>query len=107
MELAVLIYGGETTFARVRKRLKDANGLPIGTLHKNPILDTRVYEVEYADGHKASTAAIAITMTLFAQVDTEGNHHSLFEKNVYQCTDGKEIKQQDEFVMTKNGIRRH
>ena len=50
MELALPRYGGDTTFARVTKRLKDANGLPIGTSHENPILDTIVYEVEYADG---------------------------------------------------------
>ena len=30
-------------FACVTKRLKDANGLPIGTANENPILDTRVY----------------------------------------------------------------
>ena len=50
MELALPGDGGKTTFARVTKRLKDANGLPIGTSHENPILDTIVYEVEYADG---------------------------------------------------------
>ena len=49
MELALPREGGETTFAHVTKRLKDANGLPIGTSHENPILDTRFYEVEYAD----------------------------------------------------------
>ena len=30
-------------FAFVTKRLKDANGLPIVTANKNPILDTTVY----------------------------------------------------------------
>ena len=66
MELALPRDRGETTFARITKRLKDANGLPIGTSHDNPILDTRVYEVEYADVHKASMAANAIAMNLFA-----------------------------------------
>ena len=41
-------------FTCVTKRLKDANDLPIGTANENPILDTRVYQVEYVDGHKAS-----------------------------------------------------
>ena len=34
-------------FSRVTKRLRDANGLPIGTANDNPLLDTRIYEVEY------------------------------------------------------------
>ena len=37
--------GSEPAFARVKKRLRDANGLPIGTSNENPILDSRVYEV--------------------------------------------------------------
>ena len=69
MELDLPRDGWETTFALVTKRLKDTNGLPIGTSHENPILDTRVYEVEYADGHKASMAANALDMYLFAKVD--------------------------------------
>ena len=106
MELALPRDGGETTFAHVTKRLKDANGFPIGTSHENPILDTRVYEVKYADGHKSSMADHAIAMNLFAQVDAEGNCHALFDKISDHRTDGKEIKQQDAFITAKNGIRR-
>ena len=93
MELALPRDGGQTTFTRVTKRLKDANGLPIGTLHENPILDTRFYEVEYADGHKASIAANSIAMNLFSQVDAEGNRNALFNEISDHCIDGKEIKQ--------------
>ena len=60
-------------FSCVTKHLKDENGLPIGTANENPILDTRVYEVEYVDGHKASLTANAIAQNMFAQVDDEGN----------------------------------
>ena len=48
MELALPRDGGETTLARDTKHIKDANGLPIGTSHENPIVYTRVCEVEYA-----------------------------------------------------------
>ena len=78
MELALPRDEGESTFAHVTKRLKDANGFPIGTSHENPLLDTRFYEVEYADRHKASMSANSIAMNLFAQVDAEGNCHALF-----------------------------
>ena len=73
MELDLLRDGGETTFACVTKRLKDVNVFTIGTSHENPILATRVYEVEYADGHKSSMVANAIVVNLFAKVDVEGN----------------------------------
>ena len=47
------VDGSEPAFVRVKKRRRDANGLPIETSNENPILDSRVYEVEYQDGHKA------------------------------------------------------
>ena len=42
----------EPWMARVTKRLKDSNGIPIRTTDQNPLLDTRMYEVEFADGEK-------------------------------------------------------
>ena len=47
-------------FARVTKRLKDKDGLPIEKASENPILATRMYEVEYADGYKTAMAANAL-----------------------------------------------
>ena len=38
--------GNIPELARVTKRLFD-DGNPIGTAHENPIIDTRVYELEY------------------------------------------------------------
>ncbi|KAI2491297.1 Reverse transcriptase (RNA-dependent DNA polymerase) [Fragilaria crotonensis] len=76
MELA-LREGAEVQFGRVVKRLRDKDGLPIGTANDNPILDTRMYKVEFQDGHKASMAANAIAENLFSQIDDEGNRHVL------------------------------
>ena len=73
MELALDKGDDGPSFAKVTKRLRDANGLPIGIANDNPILDTRLYEVEYLDGHKASLSANEIAQNLFAQVDEEGN----------------------------------
>ena len=56
----------EPQLARVTKQLKDANGISIGTADQNPLLDTRMYEVEFADREKASVAANCIAENLFA-----------------------------------------
>ena len=63
----------EPRLARVTKQMKDPNGLPIGTAANNPLLDTRMYEVEYLDGKKVLLSANYITENLFVQVDDEGN----------------------------------
>jgi hypothetical protein len=68
MELAIPRDSDGPEFAKVTKRLRDKDGLPIGKANDNRILDTRMYQVEYPDGHKASLAANAIAENMFAQV---------------------------------------
>ena len=53
IELAMSRDDTGPEFAKVTKRLCDANGNPIGTVNDNPLLDTRIYEVAYSDGHRA------------------------------------------------------
>ena len=60
MEVALPRDGEEPELARVVKRLQDKDGIPIRTSNDNPILDSRIYEVEYPDGHRLSLSANAI-----------------------------------------------
>ena len=92
MEIAIDRHDDGPEFARVTKRLKDKDGLPIGTASENPILDTRIHEVEYADGYKTAMAANAIANNLFVQVDQDGRRFVLFEETIDHRTDGTEIK---------------
>ena len=96
----------EPRLAKVTKRLKDANGIPIGTADQNPLLDTRMYEVEFADGEKASLVANYIAENLFAQIDNEGNWQVLINEIIDYQTNGTELKQQDAFITTKMGTKR-
>ena len=67
MELALPRASGEAEFGRVVKRMRDKDGLPIGTANDNPLVDSRVYKVEFLDGHKSAVANI-IVENLFAQL---------------------------------------
>ena len=106
MEVALPRDSEGPEFARVTKRMRDANGIPIGTAHDNPILDTRVYEVEYLDGHKASLAANAIAENVFAQVDDEGHRHVLLDEIADHRVDGSQVHTEDGFITSSNGGRR-
>ena len=96
----------EPRLARVTKRLKDANGLPIGLANENPILDTRMYEVQYLDGEKASLVANNIAENLFAQIDDEGNCQVLMDEIIGHQSNEHAVKQQDAFITTKTGTKR-
>ena len=106
MELALPRGGGEVELGRVVKRMRDKDGLPIGTANDNPILDTRLYEVEFPDGHKTALAANSIAENLFSQVDDEGNRHVMLDEIIGHRTNGKEVKQQDAYLKTSSGTRR-
>ena len=106
MELALPRDGEGPEFARVTKRLRDKDGLPIGTANDNPILDTRLYEVEYLDGHKASLAANAIAENLFAQIDEEGNRYVTMDSIQSHRVDGTQVTKDNAFVISHNGGKR-
>ncbi len=106
MELALPRVGAEVQFGRVVKQLRDKDGFPIGTAHDNQILDTRLNEVGFQDGHKTSMAANAFAENLFAEVDDEGNRHVLFAEIVDHRTNGKQLTQQDAFVVDRSSTKR-
>ena len=106
MELAFDRSENGPSFAKVTKRLRDAQGLPIGTANDNLILDNRMYEVEYLDGFTTIMAANSIAEKMFAQVDEEGNLHVLFDEIVEHRCDGNQVKMQDSFYTNTRGVKR-
>ena len=106
MEIALPRDGDGPQFGRVTKRLRDANGLPIGIANDNPIMDTRLYEVEFLDGYKASLAANTIAENLFSQVDEDGNRYTLFDVIEVHRTTGEELHQKDAFIISANRGKR-
>jgi hypothetical protein len=63
-------------------RKRDMNGNPIGRKNSNPILDSRVYEVQFPDGHVEEFAANVIAECIYSQVDNEGNQYLMLQEIV-------------------------
>jgi hypothetical protein len=66
----------------VTARKRDSHGTPIGMANNNPILDTRIYEVTFPDGHTAEFVANVIAKCLYSQVDSEGNQYIITDEIV-------------------------
>jgi hypothetical protein len=107
MELALERDDTSAKFANVTKRMKDAAGNPIDTAHDNPILDTRLYEVEYLDRHKAAMAASVIAENMLAQVDHDGNRQILFETITYHRNDGTELQEGEPSIKNSSRVTRN
>jgi hypothetical protein len=78
MEIA-MARGGDGTLihAKVQRRVTDEEGIAVGTSHSNPLLDSRRYEVEFADGHIDELTANIIAENLLSQVDEEGRRQMM------------------------------
>ena len=106
MELATPRGSDGPEFSWVTRRFRDKDGITIVEANDNPILDTRMYEVEYPDDHKASLYVTAIVENMIAQVDSEGNRHVLFEKIIEHRNYGSKVKQKGIFTKIRNGNKR-
>ena len=84
----LLPQGGEASKATVVCRKRDHDGRPIGKRHANPLLDTRLYEVEFPDGTTKAVSANLIAENLLSQVDEEGRSYSILGEIVdHQITE--------------------
>ena len=106
MELALPRDGDGPELARVKRRKTDQDGRPIGRAHQNPILDTRVFEVEFLDGHTAAMTANGIAENLFAQVDQDGHRLLLMDEIIDHRRGSDAVSKEDAFITSSSGQRR-
>jgi Reverse transcriptase (RNA-dependent DNA polymerase) len=95
----VLMPIGDTLrTGKVLKRKFDGDGNPVGRASSNPLLDTRVYEVEFQDGTVQEYAANLIAEAIFAQVDDEGKQFVLIDSIIDHAKDGTAVSRDDMYV---------
>ena len=66
--------------AGVIGRKHDNQGNPVGHANANPIIDSRIYEVQFPDGQVQEYAANALAENIYSQVDAEGIRHLLMDE---------------------------
>jgi len=102
----LLPHGDGMRRARVTARHKDDDGHPLGRAHPNPILDSRLYDIQYPDGSTDIVNANLIAENLYAQVDNEGREHAILKEIVDHRFTEDAVDEADGFVTSANGQRR-
>ena len=92
-------------FAKVKKRKIDDDGIPVGVANDNPMLDNRIYVVEWLDGHTEELMANVIAENLFAQVDDEGNRFVLLDDIIDHRKSADALSGDDGFITSENGMK--
>ena len=107
MELALSRGGeGEVLHAKVKKRVRDDEGNPVGRANNNPLLDSRKYEVEYIDGHVEELTANIIAENLIAQVDEEGQRQMMMSEIMDHRTLHDAVPQAQGTYVNQYGVKR-
>ena len=77
-----LPIGDKMLSAKVRRRKRTIDGSLTGKAHQYPILNTRTYNVEFADGQTAELSANVIAQNMYVMCDTEGNQYILLKESL-------------------------
>jgi hypothetical protein len=101
----MLPVGGDLKRAKVTARKQDDNGNPVGLAHNNPILDTRLYEVEFPDGSTDAFSANVIAESMYSQIDDEGHSYQLLQEIIDHKSDGNAVVKDDGFTEQPDGTR--
>jgi hypothetical protein len=73
---------GDEVLCKVKGRKRDTNGIPIGERNNNPILDSRIFQVEFPDGHIEEYSTNVIAEAILSQADEDGNNYGILEEIV-------------------------
>jgi hypothetical protein len=95
---------GTVMKAKVIGQKRDADGNLVGQRNSNLILDTREYEVEFADGATDVFTANMIAENLYLQVDSEGNSYSIMSEITDHKSNGSAVRPDIGMETTKEGV---
>jgi hypothetical protein len=90
---------------KVVNRKRDIDGNLVGRGNVNPIIVTRVYEVEFPDGTIADYSANVIAEALYSQVDADGNRFLLLKEIISHAKDHTAVSSAEEALVNNDGSR--
>lgn len=97
---------GQIRRATVKRRAVDSEGRAVGSGHVNPLLDSRLYEVEYDDGSTEILSANLLAENILEQVDENGHKHRMMEEiGGHRKLEGA-LEKEDAMYRTANGTLR-
>jgi hypothetical protein len=89
--------------ARIIGHKRDDDGNAVGTFNANPLLNTRVYLVEFEDGHVADYGANIIAEAIYIQVNDDGLNESIFTYIVGRKKNDSVALSEDNFHALESG----
>mmetsp|Transcript_15766 Transcript_15766/g.22509 ORF Transcript_15766/g.22509 Transcript_15766/m.22509 type:complete len:126 (+) Transcript_15766:2432-2809(+) len=97
--------GDRSELGRVKDRKRNADGLYIGRKHKIPLLDSRVYVVQFPNGEEVDVSYNTLAEHLYSPVDSEGNQYQIFKEIIGHRKGKSAVDKADQYT-NHNGKER-
>ena len=97
----LLLKGDKYQFSKIKAHKKDEQGNLIRHSDSNPILDTRLYKVEFDDGEVCEYAVNTIAENLYSQIDKEGFQQVLMDGIINHRKEKHAVTKENGFVEIK------
>ena len=94
---------GAEVLCSIWERKRDANGRLIGARDDNPILDTRIFQVEYPDRHLEEFITNTIAEVLYSSVDNDRFDTGILREIVDHRKMDSAVRATDRFIITSSG----
>ena len=100
----ILPQDGTTMQAgRVVGRVLDNSGKPVGAYNKDPLLDSRIYEVMFPDGNIEQYAANLIAESIYMDCDDEGRRSQMMDGIVEFHRSDDALRKDEAMYVNSNG----
>jgi len=104
----ILPKGDQMILGKVIARKREINDNPIGVAHSNPIFDTRLYQVQFPEGHVEEYSANIIAQNIYSQLDSEGYRYTMMEEITDFKKNDRAVPPEERYVIGPNGnIHKH
>ena len=92
------------TTGKVKRQALGPDGNMAGKYDNNPMLNSIMYEVEFADGTVKEYGANIIAENILRQLDLEGFSLALMEGIVdFRCDESVAVPMEEKYIITKTG----
>ena len=89
---------------KIKSRKRDGAGILIGRKHDVPVLDTRIYNVQFPDGHYEQYSTNIIAESLTSSYDHDGyDKNSILEICGYRKDENIAVSRVNGFFLSSNG----
>ena len=104
-EVLVGVPGEGSRQATVKRCVRNDNGTVVGTQHRNPLIYTREYELDYNNVTHDQYFANVIADSIYSQINSKGRQFLLLEDIFYHRKYGTALEVANGYTVGHNGNR--